>query len=116
MDPDSISVVMMTVPDQGVAERIARALLGERLIACANVVPGVTSIYRWDGEVQREAEVLVLMKTRAALVGELVDRASELHPYLVPEVLALPAAGGLAAYCAWVLAETADPETDEVGE
>jgi periplasmic divalent cation tolerance protein len=119
MDAKAVSVVMMTAPDAQVAERIVRALLNERLIACGNVVPGVTSIYRWEGEVQREAEVLVLMKTRAALVAELVDRASEMHPYLVPEVLALPAAGGLPAYCRWVLDET-EPrpggETDRMDE
>lgn len=98
----------MTAPDPETASRVARALLDERLIACANLLPGVTSLYRWQGEVRSDAEVLVVMKTRAALVPRLMERATALHPYQVPELLALPVAGGLPAYCRWVLDETPD--------
>ncbi len=77
-------------------------LLEERLVACANVVPGITSIYRWEGEVHEEAEVLVVLKTRASLVPTLIARVEELHPYDVPEVLALPVLAGYDPYLEWV--------------
>lgn len=104
-DP-GVSVVLATVPDAGVGRRLARALLGERLIACANLVPGVTSLYRWEGEVREEEEGLLVMKTRSELVPRLVARIAELHPYELPEVLALRVDDGLPAYCRWVLDET----------
>lgn len=96
----------MTAPDADTARRVARALVDERLVACASLVPGVTSLYRWEGAVEEAAEVLVVMKTRAELVPRLAARAAELHPYQVPEVLALEVDGGLSAYCRWVLEET----------
>lgn len=103
----AVRVVLMTAPDADTAGRVARALVEERLIACANVLPGVTSIYRWQGAVHADAEVLVVMKTRAELVPRLVERAAELHPYQVPELLALVVDDGLPAYCRWVMDETA---------
>jgi len=102
----------MTAPDAESAGRVARALVEERLIACANVLPGATSIYRWQGAVHTEAECLVVMKTREALVPRLLERAAVLHPYDVPELLALPVDGGLPEYCRWVLDETADELDD----
>ena len=105
--PDTgVSVVLVTVPDAGVGRRLARALLQERLVACANLVPGVTSLYRWEGELQEEEEVLLVMKTRSELVPGLAARIPELHPYELPEVLALRADDGLPAYCRWVMDET----------
>jgi periplasmic divalent cation tolerance protein len=103
---DGVRVVLMTAPDAQTAARISRALVDERLVACANLLPGVTSIYRWEGEVEEAGEVLVVMKTRAALLARLLERAAELHPYEVPELLALPVADGLPAYCRWVVQET----------
>jgi periplasmic divalent cation tolerance protein len=103
---EGISVVLATVPDAEVGKRLARSLLQERLIACANLVPGVTSLYRWEGEVQEEDESLVVMKTRSELVPRLIARIPELHPYELPEVLALRVDDGLPAYCRWVLDET----------
>jgi len=101
-----LSVVVATVPDAEVGRRLARSLLQERLIACANLVPGVTSLYRWEGEVQEEDEVLLVMKTGSGLVPRLSARIPELHTYELPEVLALRVADGLPAYCRWVLDET----------
>ena len=101
-----IAVVLASVPDLEVGRRLARTLLQERLIACANLVPGVTSLYRWEGAVQEEDESLVVMKTRSELVPRLIARIPELHPYELPEVLALRVADGLPAYCRWVLDET----------
>ena len=106
MPDDGISVVLASVPDAGVGRRLARALLMERLIACANVVPGVTSLYRWEGEVREDDECLLVMKTRSELVPRLVGRIPELHPYALPEVLALGVEEGLPAYCRWVMDET----------
>lgn len=103
-----VSVVLATVPDEAAGKRLARALLEERLIACANLVPGVTSIYRWEGAVHEEGEALVVMKTRSELVPRLVERIPELHPYALPEVLALRVECGLPAYCRWVLGETGE--------
>jgi periplasmic divalent cation tolerance protein len=101
-----IAVVLASVPDLEVGRRLARTLLQERLIACANLVPGVTSLYRWEGAVQEEDESLVVMKTRSELLPRLIARIPELHPYELPEVLALRVADGLPAYCRWVLDET----------
>ena len=108
MEGDAVSVVLATVPDVEVGRGLARALLDERLIACANVVPGVTSLYRWQGEVHEDAECLVVMKTRTELVPRLAERVSALHPYELPEVLALRVTDGLPAYCRWVLDETGE--------
>ncbi|CAN5688591.1 MAG: divalent-cation tolerance protein CutA [Gemmatimonadetes bacterium] len=108
--PDDLTVVITTVPDAAAGERLARQLVEERLIACANLIPGLTSVYRWEGAVQTEAELLMLMKTPAAGVERLFARAAELHPYEVPELLALPVATGLEAYCRWVAAEVGERE------
>ena len=99
-------LALSTAPDAEQAERIARALVEERLIACANLVPGLTSIYRWEGAVQVEAEVLLVMKTRRSLVPRLKDRLPRLHPYEVPELVITPLVDGLAPYCRWVREST----------
>ena len=80
---------------------------GNPLVACVNVVPGIQSIYRWEGSVQEDAEVMLLMKTPAARVAALTARVEALHPYDVSEVLAVPVAAGSARYLDWVRAETA---------
>jgi periplasmic divalent cation tolerance protein len=97
-----VRVVLMSAPDAATGERIADALVRERLAACASVVPGMTSWFWWEGEVQRASEVLVLMKTAETRVDALVARAADLHPYDVPEVLALPVEAGFARYLSWV--------------
>lgn len=103
----ALRVVLSTAPSDGVARRIARAVVEERLAACVNVVPGVTSIYRWDGAVQEDSEVLMVMKTRAERVGELAARVRDLHEYALPEVIALPIDAGSEEYLRWVREETA---------
>lgn len=109
-ETEALALVYCTVPDTETGERIARALVEERLIACANLVPGLTSVYRWEGAVRAEPESLLVMKTRRALLGRLFERARELHPYEVPELVATPVVEGLALYCRWVCDETAAPE------
>ena len=100
-----VRVAFSTAPDEAVAARIARTLVDERLAACANLVPGVRSIYRFRGSVEDEREVLLVIKTRADRVDALAERLRALHPYEVPELLVLPTAGGLAPYLEWVRAE-----------
>jgi periplasmic divalent cation tolerance protein len=101
-----VVLALSTAPDADTAARIGRALVQERLIACMNVVPGLTSIYRWNGDVQTDQEVLMLMKTQPGRVNRLRERISELHPYEVPELLVAPVVDGLAPYCRWVRDET----------
>ncbi len=102
-----VRVALITAPDLETATGIARALVEERLVACVNLVPGIRSIYRWEGNVEEDAEVLLVVKTRADRAGALVDRVAELHPYELPEVVMLPAVGGSLAYLDWVREEAA---------
>lgn len=102
-----LRVVLCNAPPEK-AEEIARAVLTARLAACVNVVPGVVSLYWWQGAISRDAESTLLIKTRADLVPALTEAIRAAHPYEVPEVIALPieAGEGNAAYHAWVAAET----------
>lgn len=95
-------VVLVTAPTAEKAGEIARALVEEKLAACGNVLPGVRSIYRWKGTVQDEGEALLLLKTQRRRFAELRDRILALHPYDVPEVLALPVEEGSDAYLDWI--------------
>jgi periplasmic divalent cation tolerance protein len=99
-------VVLVTTPSPERAAEIARALVEERLAACGNVVPGLRSIYRWEGKVQDDAEALLVLKTTRGRFEALRDRVLALHPYEVPEVLALTVEDGSAKYLAWIAAET----------
>jgi periplasmic divalent cation tolerance protein len=101
-----VLVVLATAPSADKGAEIARALVEGRLAACGNVVPGVRSIYRWQGKVQDEGEVLLVLKTTRARFPALRERLLALHPYEVPEVLALPVEAGSEPYLAWVDAET----------
>ena len=104
--PEEVRVVLVTAPDAETGTRIARSLVEEGLIACANLVPGIRSIYRWQGRVAEDAEVLLVLKTRASRCAALAARVKALHPYELPEVIALPVADGSVAYLDWVLAES----------
>jgi periplasmic divalent cation tolerance protein len=103
---DEVVALLMTAPDAETGRRIARALVEERLAACVNVVPGVTSIYRWKGAVEEAAEVMLVAKTRAERAAALAARVRALHPYELPEVVALPVTDGSRAYLRWVVAES----------
>jgi periplasmic divalent cation tolerance protein len=102
-----VRVGFITAPDVETGSRIARSLVEERLAACVNVVPGIRSIYRWEGELEEDAEVLLVVKTRADRAGVLADRVAELHPYELPELVLLPAVGGSLPYLDWVREEAA---------
>jgi periplasmic divalent cation tolerance protein len=102
-------IVLSTVSRPDHAERIAQTLVERRLAACVNVVPGVLSLYRWEGRMQREVERLLVIKTTRERFEELHHALLELHPYDVPEVLALPVIGGNPAYMQWVAEATNTP-------
>jgi periplasmic divalent cation tolerance protein len=96
-------VLLSTVGTREDAERIAEALVERRLAACVNVVPGLVSVYRWKGKVEKEGELLLVIKTRSERVDELRKALlGGLHPYEVPELVVLPVAGGHAAYLDWI--------------
>jgi periplasmic divalent cation tolerance protein len=96
----------VTMPDATQAAALARTLVEEGLAACVNIVPGVRSIYRWQGKLCDDAEVLCLVKTRSALFDRVRRRVLELHPYEVPEVLAFAVDDGSPAYLAWLAEAT----------
>lgn len=97
--------MLVTAPDEATAAALARALVTERLAACVNRLPGVRSTYRWQGELHDEAEVLLIAKTTAAGYPALERRIRELHPYEVPEIVALPIEHGSTPYLAWLAAQ-----------
>ena len=98
-----ILVLFCTCPDAATAERIAHELVGASLVACVNVVPGLRSIYRWNGAVQVDEEVLMILKTPAERLAAARERLVALHPYDVPEVVALPVVDGHHPYLQWVV-------------
>jgi periplasmic divalent cation tolerance protein len=99
-------VVLCTAPNADEARRLARAVVEARLAACVNLLPAVRSIYRWEGEVHEDEEVLLVVKTAADRVEALVAFLVEHHPYEVPEAIALPITAGSEPYLAWVRDET----------
>ena len=102
----SACLVYATVGDAAEAERIGRTLVTERLAAAANLVPGVRSVYWWEGEVRTGAEVVLILKTRTELADRAVERIKGLHSYTCPGVVVVPIAGGNQAYLDWIAAET----------
>lgn len=97
-----VYVVCVTGPDRSTLVEIARAVVEERLAACANVCDGLTSVFRWKGELQEEREALALLKTTAQRLPALRDRVTQLHAYDVPEFLALSVDSGSSSYVAWI--------------
>jgi len=98
----SYIVVFMTVPDKKEATKIAQSLLKEKLIACANIVGPVSSLFWWKGKIDKASEFLVIMKSKKNLFKKLSERVKELHSYEVPEVIALPVIEGLPFYLNWL--------------
>lgn len=99
-------VAFVTAPSPETAERLARALVSERLAACVNLIAGVRSVYRWKGEICDDPEVLLVIKTSKEKFDQLKARVLELHEYEVPEVIALPIVDGHAEYLSWLGLET----------
>jgi periplasmic divalent cation tolerance protein len=103
MDP---LLIITNCPDEEVANAIALALVEEKLAACVNILPRVQSVYRWQGAVESASEIPLLIKTTADRYGALESRIGELHPYDVPEIIAVPITRGLPAYLNWLAGET----------
>ena len=97
-----VVVVLSTFPNPEVARQIGAALVERQVAACVNLVPGVQSIYRWQGAVESADEILAVIKTTSAVLPSLKEALCALHPYDVPELLAFTAEDGLAAYLDWV--------------
>lgn len=106
--PMDVHMVFCSCPDPETAARLATAVVEERLAACASVLPGMHSVYRWQGAVERADEVLLLAKAPADRLPLLVERLQALHPYELPEVIAVQAAAGLPGYLGWVVEATRD--------
>ena len=102
-------VVLSTCDSEEQAERVARALVEQRLAACVNILPGVRSIYRWKGQVEDASEWLLVMKSRRGLMDQLRAAISKIHTYEIPELLALPVVEGAENYLAWLDREL-DPQ------
>jgi len=106
---DEILLALSTFPEIETARRIARQLVTENLAACANIVPAVESIYRWQDKIENAQETLVCFKTTAARYAAFQDRLKSLHPYEVPEIICLRIADGLPEYLRWVSENTCGP-------
>jgi len=104
-DTDAL-VVLTTVSNTEEAVTLVRALLDRRLIACGTILNGARSLYRWNDKVADESEVMILLKTRAARLSALTAAFDEVHPYKVPELLALPVVAGADKYLGWLDKET----------
>jgi periplasmic divalent cation tolerance protein len=102
----SETVTLVTCKNRKQATAIARTLVREKLAACVNVLPGIASIFRWEGRVEEVREVLLVIKSRRALSKKLISRVRALHSYQVPEVVTIPIASGNPAYLRWVRQST----------
>lgn len=108
--PDAPVIVLTHVPDADTAGRIARALIESRLAACVNIGVAVESIYHWQGRTETTREIPLSAKTRAALVPDALAAIRSLHPYDIPDIIAIPVVDGHSPYFAWIESETRAPE------
>ena len=107
MIPDhGIELILVSVPDTEIAKKLARQLVEERLIACANILPGATSIYAWEGSVEESTETLLILKTRPSLFERVEQFLKREHPYDTPEIVGIRSADVLAQYRDWLLDST----------
>ena len=102
MNQNLFQIVLTACPDKACAERIARALVEEGLAACVNILPPMRSIYRWKGKIEDASEQLLVIKSAVAHFPAIRDRLRSLHPYELPEIIAVPIADGLPEYLAWL--------------
>ncbi|MFA5162369.1 MAG: divalent-cation tolerance protein CutA [Elusimicrobiales bacterium] len=95
-------ILMVSVPDKQVANTLAENLVGKRLAACVNIIGGVRSVYKWDGEIKKASELILLVKTRVSLMPETMLCIKESHPYSVPEIISLRIDDGNPEYLDWL--------------
>ena len=103
-------LIYTTLPSLEDAKRVGEALVAGRLAACVNMFPGMISIFEWKGAREEASEVAMIIKTRAALAGEVMQETKRLHPYEVPALLVLRTEGGSEDYCGWIVSQTREPE------
>ncbi len=103
-------LVLSNVPDEKVAAEIAHRLVEQRLAACVNILPAVRSVYRWQSAVEEATEVMLLIKTVQSRYADVEHAIKAMHPYDVPEIIALPIAAGLPAYLEWIAKTTRDDD------
>lgn len=103
---EDVALLYVTCPDMQVASHIARTLVEERRVACANILGQMRSVYRWEGQVMEAKEVAMLLKTTRAQEANVIARIRALHPYENPAILTLPVLGGAAEFLAWIAQET----------
>ena len=103
-------LILTNVPDRPTAEKLARALVESGAAACVNILAPCHSIYRWQGKVETAEEIPLLIKTTASAYSRLEEIIRSLHPYALPEIIAVPITNGLPAYLAWVARETEEHE------
>lgn len=108
--PDAARLVLSTAPDLEVARRLARLLVEARLVACVNLLPGATSVYRWEGAIQEDAEVLLVCKTTLERLAALEERLLAEHPYDTPEFVVIAPDSVSPAYLAWLRSSVALPD------
>ena len=99
-------LILCTCPEAGVAGDIAQALLADRMAACVNIIPGLSSWFRWQGRIERADEHLLVIKTTRGRYPDVEKKIRALHPYELPEIIAVPVTGGLGKYLAWIDQET----------
>lgn len=102
MNSSPYRLVYCTCGSEDNARKIARALVAEQLAACVNILPGIQSVYRWQGKIESDQEVLLIIKTRAECLGRLQERVRALHTYELPEIVAVPIVAGLEPYLNWI--------------
>ena len=103
---DKAILIYNTVPNEEVGQKIAQALVEQQLAACVSMVPGLKSVYRWQGKVEHANEICLMIKTTSDRLEELQASLLSLHPYTVPELIAVPITGGLPTYLQWIVDET----------
>ena len=95
-------IVLCTCPDQGSATRIASMLVENKLAACVNIVPGLTSVYEWKGNIENAQEQLLIAKTKSTAFQAVANAILDIHPYELPEIISIPINNGLAGYLSWI--------------
>ena len=112
---DKPVLIYSTFPSAEAAETVGREIVEQRLAACVNILPAMTSIYRWDGSLARDAEAVMIIKTRQGLAGRVMDEVKARHSYENPALLVLEVADGAPDYLRWLLEGTAEPASDPGG-
>jgi periplasmic divalent cation tolerance protein len=103
---EQVLLVMTNLPDVTAGKKMAHALIQSRLVACVNLLPGVQSIYRWQGQVEEASEIMLQIKTTTSRYQQLQQAILDAHPYALPEVIAIPVSYGHAPYLHWIASET----------